>query len=76
MAKLNSRPKAVDLLAIRESILDYLAENSAGRQGAIAKAVGLRREKINLYVNKRSGLTNIEIVQKLHDWVEQDKQRR
>jgi len=72
MAKLNSRPRAVDLLAIRESILDYLAEHSTGRQGAIAEAVGLRREKINLYVNKRQGLTNIEIVQKLQDWMLED----
>lgn len=58
---------------MRESVLDYLAENSTGRQAEIAEAVGLRRERINAYIVHRKGLTDVRTIQELWNWMIKDR---
>jgi hypothetical protein len=68
-------PPPIDLLALRDEVLDYLSEHSVGRQGAIAKLVGLRRETICSYAQKRGALTDVATLQRLLDWMQTDKKQ-
>jgi len=75
--KLNRKEPKGDLVTLwqnmRESVLDYLAANSMGRQAEIAIAVGLRRERINAYIVHRKGLTDVRTIQELFNWVQRDR---
>lgn len=65
----------INLLALRDEVLEYLAAHSVGRQGAIAKQVGLRRETICSYAQKRGALTDVGTLQRLLEWMTQDKRQ-
>ena len=71
MAK-NSMCEPVDILSIRDEIIDYLNAHSYRRQEIIADLVGIRRESIWAYIKGR-GLTDIGDVQKLYDWMVHDR---
>ena len=79
-ARLNGKEPKGELVTLwnrmRNRILDYLAENSAGRQAEIAAAVGLRRERINAYIVHRKGLTDVRTIQTLHNWMLDDEKKR
>ena len=62
-----------DVLAVRDEIMDYLAEHSGERQEIIADLVGMRRERICAYSKRRSGLTHVVHVQKLYEWMQADR---
>jgi len=75
--KLNGKEPKGELVALwqsmRDEVLNYLAENSTGRQGEIADAVGLRRERINAYIVHRKGLTDVRTIQQLFNWMQRDR---
>ena len=68
--------KTIDLLSLRDEIMDYLGAHSYRRQEIIADLVGIRRESLYAYTTKRSGLTHIEDLQKLHRWMVEDRANR
>lgn len=64
----------IDFDTMREEVFDYLRDHSRRRQAIIAKAVGLRRERISVYAKHRRGLSDINTLQRMYDWVIMDKQ--
>ncbi len=78
--KLNGKVPKGELVTLwqtmRSRVLDYLAENSVGRQAEIAVAVGLRRERINAYIVHRKGLTDVRTIQQLHNWMLEDQKKK
>lgn len=68
--------QSIDLLSIRDEIMDYLATHTRGRQEIIADLLGIRRESLYAYTTKRSGLVHVEDVQKLYDWMQQDQRNQ
>jgi hypothetical protein len=65
--------KLIDLLALRDRVLDYLAQYSSGRIEIIADLTGMRRESLYAYVKRRSGLTHVEDLQRLQEWMIADR---
>jgi hypothetical protein len=63
----------VDFLASRDEVIDYLRKHSHRRQEIIADLVGMRRESLYAYTTHGVGLTHVEDLQKLHDFIRIDK---
>lgn len=63
----------MNMIHARTEALEYLARHSVGRQGEIAKAVGLRRETLNRYAGGQAIPTDIACVQRLYDWMVKDR---
>lgn len=58
----------------RDEILAYLRAHSRGRQGQIAKEVGVRREAICYYANGRE-LNDVRLLKRLQRWMWRDQER-
>jgi predicted transcriptional regulator len=65
--------RELSMIELRDDALRYLRDNSVGRQGEIAKAIGLRRETLNRYACGHAIPSDIECVQKIVSWVAKDR---
>lgn len=63
----------MDMLSARKEALTYLSANSVGRQGDIAKRVKLRRETLNRYACGQAVPSDIEVVQRIYNWMVSDR---
>jgi hypothetical protein len=64
---------SIDVLGLRDEIMDYLGTHTYRRQEIIADLVGIRRESLYAYTTKRSGLTHVEDIQRLYNWMVLDR---
>jgi hypothetical protein len=62
-------PPPVDLLRIREEVIDYLKHDTKALQVDIAGIVGIRREMISAIRQGRAALTDIVDLQRLYAWM-------
>lgn len=72
-----TKNSSFDILGLRdetrEEIMEYLALHSYRRQEIIGDLVGLRRESICAYAQKRGALTNVSALQRLYEWMITDR---
>lgn len=74
MPSKNGRPPGKPAILIeRDSIMGYLRQHSHGRQGRIAREVGVSRESLCRYVNGERELADVRVLGKLQQWMERDR---
>jgi DNA-binding XRE family transcriptional regulator len=69
-------PPPVDLLEIREEIIQHLESGTSMHQIDVAELVGIRRETISAIKKRRAALTDIVDVNRLYRWMWIDRQKK
>ena len=62
-------PPPVDLLELREEVIEYLRSGTAMKQVDIGGIVGIRRETISAICKGRAALTDIMDLHRLYAWM-------
>jgi hypothetical protein len=69
-------PPPVDLLEIREQVIQHLESGTTMHQIDVAELVGIRRETISAIKKRRAALTDVVDLNRLYRWMWLDRQQK